>query len=339
MILFMQRNELLEQLRALHNGNSEGGEFTVVPLDKMAHKAGISEEGYPKFFVCTNDTASSTKNTTLEILSVEYNLSCTFIDDNDISIPHFYTVITLRSLDTTLQSEFVDIILLMLQRLPEMPSKREISIEVENLISIFSAMTCPPRKQIQGLWAELLVIERSMVPEMVINAWHNTPTSKYDFTLGRDKVEVKSTSGEERKHHFSLDQLNPSRNSRLLIASVVVRESGHGNGGLSVRELYDKICTRVTSIDARMHLYQVIAETIGTDMHKLENVFFDYVEASDTLRFYDSNDVPGINKDGIMPGVSSVGFSSDLTGIIDVQDNESAFAVTDSPLFNSLFMK
>lgn len=335
----MQRNELLEQLRAMHGGSSGEGEFMVVPLEGMAHKVGVSAEGYPKFFVCTNDTASSTKNTTLEILSVEYNLSCTFIDDNEISVPHYYTVITLRSLDATLQSEFIDIVLLMLQRLPGIPSKREIAIEVENLISIFSAMTCPPRKQIQGLWAELLVIEQSLVPEMVINAWHNTPTSKYDFTLGRDKVEVKSTSGEERKHHFSLDQLNPSRNSRLLIASVVVRESGHGNGGLSVRELYDKICTRVTSIDARMHLYQVIAETIGTDMHKLENVFFDYVEASDTLRFYDSNDVPGINKDGIMPGVSSVGFSSDLTGIIDVQDNESAFAVTDSPLFNSLFMK
>lgn len=134
----------------------------------MLHKVGVSGEGYPKFFICTNDTASSTKNTTLEILSVEYNLSCTFVDDNDSETPHLYTVITLRSLDMTLQSEFIDIVLMMLQRLPEMPSKREIAIEVENLISIFSAMSCPPRKQIQGLWAELLVIERSLVPETVI---------------------------------------------------------------------------------------------------------------------------------------------------------------------------
>jgi hypothetical protein len=227
----------------------------------------------------------------------------------------------------------------MLQRLPEIPSKREIAIEVENLISIFSAMSCPPRKQIQGLWAELLVIEHSLDPETVINAWHELPNSKYDFTLGRDKVEVKSTSGEERKHHFSLDQLNPSSNSRLLIASVIVRESGHGNGGMSVRELYDKICERVPSIDARMHMYQVIVETIGADVHKLENVYFDYVESSDTLRFYDANEVPGINKEGIMLGVSSVGFNSDLTGIADVLSPESSFSVTDSPLFNSLFKK
>ena len=335
----MQRRELFEQLKALREGHSEGREFTVIPLEGMLHKLGVSVEGYPKFFISTNDTASSTKNTTLEILSVEYNLSCTLIDDNAAETPHFYTVITLRSLDETLQSEFIDIGLLMLQRLPVLPSKREIAIEVENLISIFSAMNCPPRKQIQGLWAELLIIERSLVPEIVINAWHESPSSKYDFTLGRDKVEVKSTSGEERKHHFSLDQLNPSRNSRLLIASIIVRESGHGNGGMSVRELYDKICEKVVSIDARMHLYQVIAETIGTDIHKLESVFFDYVEASDSLRFYDANEVPGINKDGIMQGVSSVGFNSDLTGVIDIQSPESTFSVTDSPLFNSIIMK
>ena len=64
-----------------------------------------------------------------------------------------------------------------------------------------------------------------------IRSYYDSPAAKYDFTLGRDKIEVKSTSSEERIHHFSLDQLNPSPNSRLLIASVIVRESGQGNGG------------------------------------------------------------------------------------------------------------
>jgi len=49
--------------------------------------------------------------------------------------------------------------------------------------------------------------------------------------------------------------------------------------------------------------------------------------------------VPGISKDGIMQGVSSVGFNSDLTGVIDVLSPESTFSVTDSPLFNSIFRK
>jgi len=187
------------------------------------------------------------------------------------------------------------------------------------------------------LWAELLVIERSLHPETLINVWHNSPTAKYDFTMGRDKIEVKSTSAEERIHHFSLDQLNPSPNSRLLIASVIVRESGQGLGGLSVRNLYERICTRVTVVNARLQLYSVMAETIGSDLAKLENTFFDYTEASDTLAFFNAADVPHIDKDTVPPFVSEVKFTSNLSHLIDIQNADSEFDRSNSPLYKSLF--
>lgn len=333
----MQNKELYEKFKTIAKNTTGTKDFAVIPISDTHHKLGISKEGYPKFFVCTNDTASTTPNTTLDILSVEYNLSCTFVDDNDTQTPHHYTVITLRSVDSTLQEVFFDIVVMMFGRMSEIPSKREIAIEVENLISIFSAMTCPPRKKIQGLWTELLVIERSYMPEILINAWHESPTAKYDFTMGRDKVEVKSTSSETRIHHFSLEQLRPSAHSRVMVASAIVRESGQGNEGLSVRDLYDKICNRVNSIDARLHMIKVIAETIGTDMHRLNEVFFDYVEACDTLRYYDSNDIPGLDRDGIQPGVSGVGFNSDLSGVLDVNSPDSDFNRGESLLYKSLY--
>lgn len=332
----MYDTSLFEHFKALGQSQIENNEFEVINLPDMLHKLGVSAEGYPKFFVCTNDSTSSVRNTLLELLMVEYNLSCTFIDDG-INEPHHYTIITLRSLEELLQSEFIDIVMIILNRLEHLPSKREISREVENLISIFSALNCPPTKQIQGLWAELLVIERSRFPETLVNAWHIDPLSKYDFTMGRDKIEVKSTSGEERKHHFSLDQLNPSHRSRLLIASTIVRESGSGNGGLSLGELRNRIFSRITNPDLRMHLYQVIADTIGVDLHKIDKICFDYVSASDTLRFYDVNDVPGIQKESVGPGISGVGFTSDLTGIIDIQDVNSLFSREDSTLFKCLY--
>jgi len=49
---------------------------------------------------------------------------------------------------------------MMLMKMPQQPSKQELSIEVERLVAIFSALSATPRKKIQGLWAELLVIER-----------------------------------------------------------------------------------------------------------------------------------------------------------------------------------
>jgi hypothetical protein len=226
---------------------------------------------------------------------------------------------------------------MMLQKLPKEPSKHELSIEVEKLITIFSALNKPPRKKVQGLWAELLVIERSLNPGTLINAWHNSPAAKFDFTMGRDKIEVKSTSAEDRIHHFSLDQLNPSPNSRLVIASVIVRESGQGMGGLSVRNLYDRICEHVIDISVRLKLYTIIAETIGNDFSKLDNTFFDYVEASDTLVFFNAADVPHIGKESVPPFVSEISFSSNLSNLIDIQNPLSTFDRSHSPLYQSLF--
>lgn len=333
----MLNEDLYERFMSISQDKSESNSFTVIPILKTNHKLGVSKEGYPKLFICTNDSYSTNPNTMLDILSVEYNLPCTFIDDFDSGILHHYTVVTLRSTDRTLQDDFFDIVMMMIAKMPAIPTKREIAIEVENLISIFSAMSCPPRKKIQGLWAEMLVIEQSYKPEILTNAWHESPTAKFDFTMGQDKIEVKSTSRETRIHRFSLDQLNPSPHSRVVVASVIVRESASSEGGLSVIDLYSKICIKVDSVDTQFHLKKIMSQIAGSDMQHLNDLFFDYVEACDTLRFYDSKDIPRVNKDGVQSGVSDVGFDSDLSGVVDIQSPDSRFERSDSELYGSLF--
>lgn len=331
-----QVNTLYSRFQALRNQAAEDGRFTVIAIEGLPHKLGVSQEGFPIFFVRTNSSASSVQNIVREILSVEYNVSCKLIDDAGNSEDDIFCIITLRSLDAPLQSYFVEIFTMMLHKLQTVPSNRELSVEVENLIAIFDALTNPPKKKIQGLWAELLVIDQSTRPEILINAWHSAPSAKYDFTLGRDKIEVKSTSSEERIHKFSLDQLNPSPNSRLLIASTVVRESGQATDGLSVRDLYERIRERVSAVDSQLRLYTIIAETIGSDIAKLESVFYDYTTAVDFLEFYDYHDIPSIAKDDVPSLVSEVRFSSNLNGLIDARKEESPFDMNSSNLFSSL---
>lgn len=335
----MQNKELYSQFKKLQTVDFSEDKFTVVPISDTLHKISVTREGYPMFFLATTDSASHVENTMLNILSVEYNLSCTFIDDDNSSTETQYTVITLHSLEEILLESFFDLMLLMLERLPQIPSKKEISIEVENLVSIFSAMTCPPRKKIQGLWTELLVIEQSANPTIVAKAWHEKPSSKYDFTMGKDKIEVKSTSNAARIHHFSLEQLTPSIHSRIVVASSIVRESASGNGGFSINDLYNKICKKVLSADIRIHIMKVIVETIGSDIHKSKDVCFDYIEACDSLRFYDANDIPRVDKNGVQQGVTSVGFSSNLTGVTDILNENSPFVIGNSVLYQALFNK
>ena len=329
-------NTLYSSFKELKSQVTDKGRFAVIAIDGLAHKLGISQEGFPKFFVRTDPSASSVQNIIREILSIEYNVSCKLIDDAGNTEDGTFCIITLRSLDPPLQIYFIEIFTMMLLKLQPLPSTMQLSVEIENLIAIFDALTSPPKKKIQGLWAELLVIDQSTRPEVLINAWHSSPSAKYDFTLGRDKIEVKSTSSEDRIHKFALDQLNPSPNSRLLIASTVVRESGKAADGLSVKDLYERIRNRVTAVDSQLRLYTIIAETIGSDIAKLESIFYDYTAAVDFLEFYDYHDIPSISIDNVPPLVSEVRFSSNLNGLIDVRSNNSPFNMNSSDLFNSL---
>ena len=332
----MDIKQIINEFNSLESTTYKDNTYNVISLFDMLHKLGASKEHYPMFFIAANDVPNNIPNTIRELLSVEYDMECTINEVNGNSILRKFAIITLRSSDKHLQSYFIEIFAMMLMKMPHKPSKQELSIEVERLVTIFSALSATPRKKIQGLWAELLVIERSMDPQILINAWHSIPSSKYDFTLGRDKIEVKSTSSEERVHRFSLDQLNPSPSSRLLIASITVRESGPDLNGLSVRDLYDRICNRLQSIETQIRLYTIIAQTLGNDINKIDAVCFDYITASETLAFYDYQTIPRILKKDVPPNVSEVRFVCNITKLKDITISNS-FDKNDSQLFNSLF--
>ena len=98
----------------------------------------MTSEGFPVFFIVTNTTPFNAQNIEREMLSVQYDMPCTLISDDDEQ-NNAYSIITLRASEVSLQSYFIEIFLMMLGKIPAIPSKRELAIEVENLISIFSA--------------------------------------------------------------------------------------------------------------------------------------------------------------------------------------------------------
>lgn len=329
--------QILREFSALDGAHNEEKTYNVISLSSMSHKLGVSKEHFPIFFVATANTVDNAPNMIRELLSVEYDVECTIKEIDGKTQLNNFAIITLRTNDENLQSYFIEIFLMMLSKMSTQPSKQELSIEVERLITIFSALSQTPRKRIQGLWAELLVIERSKNPNLLVNAWHSSASSKYDFTLGRDKIEVKSTSSEERIHRFSLDQLNPSPNSRLLIASMTVRESGRCSNGLSVKDLYDKICNHLSDIETKIRLYTVIAQTLGKDIEKIGTIYFDYITASDSLAYYDYQIIPRILKSDVPENITELKFACNITKLEDITHSDSSFDIIDSELFNSIF--
>lgn len=330
----MDKTNLYHIFKDVNDSLINGGRFNVTPIPGTMHKIGKSEEGYPKFFVQCSDVNPNIHNIVAEILSVEYNVDCCVVENEVDSIDTCFSIITLRSEDESLQRLFIEIFYLMIKTLPEKPTNYELSLKIEGLLSIFSALKRKPIHKIQGLWAELLVIERSKNPELIAKAWHSVPGAKYDFTQGADKIEVKSTSSEERVHKFSLDQLNPTESSNLLIASVIVRESASDENGLSVMDLYDKICKRISNVDTRMHIYSVLINTLGNEYNNSTNVFFDYSQGKDSLNFYDYRDVPHIEKKFVPVFVTGVKFNSDLSHLEDAFSKQYDYLT--NPLYSIL---
>ena len=301
---------------------------TSLPFSQK-HKIGISSEGFPLFFIeCNNKTHSSDIN--LEFISVLFNRHCLLLENNTQS-ENIYTIISLKTENTDFQQYFFEVVCIVLEQLPENPSHKQLKIEIQKLIELFSRFNRPPRKTIQGLWAELFVIEQAKHPEYLIQSWHSSPEDKFDFNDGQDKIEVKSTSTARRVHSFALEQLNPNRNSNLLIASIFVIQTGQGK---NIFDLIDSICKRVQNIQLQFRLNEIVSQTLGSNLDKAFDTYFDYQQAFDTLAFFDFKNIPTISNDSIPSEVNNVHFDCDLSRVVTIKDK--VFDTSQSELFRSI---
>jgi hypothetical protein len=145
-------------------------------------------------------------------------------------------------------------------------------------------------KTIQGLWAELILIDRSLSPAEWVKAWHNDPMELHDFCLPAVRVEVKSSSARIRKHHFSHRQLCALPDADLFIASVYVERIANGK---SVQDIASEIRGRVNPQEA-FKLDEIIISTLGSDFPLAGEIRFDKGLAISSLRFFNLAQVPRI---------------------------------------------
>lgn len=306
----------------------------VVAIEGTCHKLGKTAEGFPEFYISSDSKEGHPRSTPLEYLDVCYDSPCT-ICENGVTRQQSFCVLSLRRTGDSLHLYFITIVLRIIDNLPTVPTSRNLAVEFDSLISIFSPSHKYDENKIKGLWGELLVIEQSSMPEMLIEAWHRNPNDKFDFTHGKDKIEVKSTTDEERKHTFSIGQLNPSKNSNLVIASIIVRPSALSETGLSIKNLFDKLQARICSTQTKLKLLKGIANIIGIESKSFFSLAFDYVTACDTLLYYEASTIPHIDSTSVPAGVSEVSFTSELKGIEAL--NSDSTIVINSSLYKSLF--
>lgn len=321
--------KIYQDLQKQSASKADGFNIAALPAVKN-HKIGISASGQPMFFIkCDDSTKTKSLDSNLEFISVQFNRECQLISNKKKFAEGVYTIISLKTDSIDLQEYFLEVVFLVVKKLSAIPKLKELKVEVEKLINLFSKFSKPPTKTIQGLWAELLVIEQSKNAEYLIQSWHSAVSDKFDFNDGADKIEVKSTARSRRVHNFSIEQLNPNKNSNLIVASVFTVETGIGKNIFDLVEMIEK---KVKDRNLLFRINEILAQTLGKDFEKTFEMFFDYQLAVDTLEFYESENIPKIDTQFILSEISNVRFDSDLTEVQAIKKLK-----TKSLLHKSLF--
>ncbi len=294
------------------------------------HKIGVSTDGCPMFFIKALGK-DKILDISLEFISVLFNRTCRLSENNESQEIDGYTIISMSASNIDYQKYFIDVVCILLRELPDNVTVKTLKTELMKIANLFSNLSKPSKKTLQGLWAELFIIEQAKNPEYLLMSWHTSPNDKFDFNDGKDKIEVKSTRNARRVHKFSFEQLHPNTNSNLLIASVFVIETGHGK---TIFDLKDSICKKVPNLELQYRLNEVIVQTLGSDFDKVNDVSFDYQQAFDTLVFYDFQEIPSIAIENIPNSLSNIHFDCDLSAVQTIKDKH--FDINGSLLFKSI---
>jgi hypothetical protein len=273
------------------------------------HKIGISSLGLPMFFIrCTNSKKVDYSPYKLGI-EVDFDRDCT-ITDGKKRISGKYTIITLKENFDSLIPYFLDMLLVVVKSLSSTPETEKVKEEIDSVRLMFSSLIIEKNGDIQGLWAELLVIEQASNPDFLISAWHLSKSDLIDFNDGEDKIEVKSTRSNDRIHTFSYHQLTPNKRSRFIIVSILVVKTGQGS---TIFDLIESIKRRIRNQKLIVTLGNMVSVTLGTAIKKAKDVYFDYNSAVDSIACFDIKDIPNISSQKIPIEISNVHFDCNLS--------------------------
>ncbi len=298
----------------VHNAN----QFSALPIPEYEqHRLAKDYQGRPILLISVVDDPGQKQPApiVLEHLTVLHDQKCRVSLQNGSTEEKQFTVVHCTKEDTTLYSYFLRVASAIITSLDNRPTHSNVVHTMNRLIELFQAMTEPPRKSVRGLWAELFLISRSSRPSVLIDAWHTMIEDRYDFAMDNQRVEVKSFSGDLRCHHFSLEQLHPSKGVIALVSSMLVEQS---QAGESIVDLRGKIQNRLgNQLNSLLHVDSIIALTLGSNWRGASESRYDPKLGNESLAFYATSAIPSVRPD-VPSAVSRVRFQSNLTGVSTV---------------------
>jgi hypothetical protein len=311
--------DLAARFRSLRRPVAEPGSaqnrFSAVPVgDDQRHRLGMDALGSPCLLIATAERTRALRGVpiVLEHLAVLPHVTCRITDPDGRVDSGRFTVVRCTDGDAELHEYFLRVAAVVTAVLGPDPTDREVSTAIEGLVELFRAIEAPSQRTVQGLWAELFLIDSAKDGAAAVRAWHVLPSDRYDLSAGAQRIEVKAAIGRTRRHQFSLDQVIPVAGIRVLLASLLIERSGSGT---SLAELADRIRQNVGGDpQLLLHVDRVIGVTLGERWRHAGEERFDTNLAERSLRYYDVVSIPKPSPT-VPQGVTDVRFRADLTAV------------------------
>ena len=277
---------LLSKLRDRPSGHA----FTVAPVPgNQGVLLGVDMTDHPVLFVLAEAGAVEpplrTNNVSLHI-GQSYSLAS--MDD----FPRTELLHSLRC--ETSDSPDVETFLLLAEAF--LARQEAVGVDRHTLTSFFRSMVrlfeVTPAKDLQGerhgLWGELFMMSRVGGFRFWAPFWHSEVTRRFDFSCGRNRVEVKITTRPERMHHFSHRQIYAIEGEEIVVASIVASED---DSGLSLRQLIEDCRSALLGTPDYLKLEKAVRQA-GMESSTESGPAIDVVEAEEGLAWFRSIDIP-----------------------------------------------
>lgn len=217
------------------------------------------------------------------------------------------------------------------------PLAAAVAAAVDRHRNVFASRGAMTTEAEVGLFGELLFLEfliDAVGAGPAIETWQGPLSEEHDFTFKAVHVEVKTTSGDRRRHVVhGLDQLIPLRGVPLSLLSIQLTRST-SQGGRTLPQLIAQVRTSAggyqVAVDAKLATFGW-----GDDDADLYSTFW---TLRTEPRAYDvSGDFPALTSDILAPLIPSFGLVSDVSYRVDVTDIE--FDSLPEPMASFVAMK
>ena len=278
---------------------------------------GIDNLNRPCIFLTTTERAPRPPITTSRLilqLSRQYNISPTQAGIGD---EYFHSIHL-----TSQEPKDIDAFLYILEGF--LNNHEEVSITADSLVSFFESMrrlfSTATAQDLsfaqQGLWGELFVMRTTGGFTFWAPYWHTDVDGTFDFSTQRKRIEVKTSSSQQRIHQFAHRQIFADADE-VLIASCLLHSD---DAGMTLRQLIEEARSEFVNTDQYLKLERAI-RSAGMGDPTENGPAYNLADAVHSLKWFRAADAPRFP----LPepeGVSYTHYKVDLTSTPSLTETE-----------------